>query len=123
MYKSLTPLGRSETGMPDAIQGIYSRFNCEAGHRDRLCHMIQNSCHGSSVVFDCVSNPGHVVKDFGIDANVSSQNTSICKSQYSLKDPIADCWGSCDFLPGKKKRKLGYLIFLAKNTKEIKWEN
>lgn len=65
--------------------------------------MVQNYCHGSSVVLDCGFNPGHVVKDFGINANVSSQNTSVCKSQDSLKYSIADCWGSGDFLPGKKK--------------------
>lgn len=69
--------------------------------------MVQNSCRGSSVVLDCVFNPGHVAEDFGIDANISSQNTSICKSQDSLKYPIADCRGSCDFLPGE--RKPGYL--------------
>lgn len=96
---------------PWSLFGLY----CEAGHGYRLCHLAQNPCHESSVVLDCMFNPGHVVKDVGIDANISSQNTAICKSQDPLQDTIADCWCSCDFLPGE--RKPGYLSGTHKESR------
>jgi hypothetical protein len=78
-------------------------FNCEGV--DVPCHMFQNSsCCGSSVIFHGIFNPGQVVKDASIDANISSQNTAICIRQDSIKYPVADCWGSRDFLWRKKTR-------------------
>lgn len=80
-------------------------FNCEVGCGHMLCHMFQNSsCCESSVIFHDIFNPGHVVKDASIDANISSQNAAICIRQYSIKYPIADRWGSRDFLREKKTR-------------------
>lgn len=87
-------------------RGLF-RFACEAGHGYRLCHVVQNSCFGSLVVLDCIFNPGNVVQDSGIDASISSQSTSVNKGEDSLKSPIADGWGSRDFLLGE--RTLGYL--------------
>lgn len=61
---------------------VLFRFDWETGreHQYQLNRMVRNSCPGSSTVSDCMFNPGDVVQDSGVDANVSSQNTSICKS-------------------------------------------
>lgn len=89
-----------------ASHGPMSPFNCEVGCGHMLCHMFQNSsCCESSVIFHGIFNPGHVVKDASIDANISSQNAAICIRQYSIKYPIADSWGSRDFL---REKKTGY---------------
>lgn len=87
-------------------------FNCEVGCGHMLCHMFQNSsCYGSSVIFHGLFNPGHIVKDASIDANISSQNTAICIRQDSIKYSIADCRGTCDFLQKKESQ----VIFQARD--------
>lgn len=83
--------------------GHLVRFNSEAGLRNRWCHRVQNSCHENSVIPDGIFNPGYVAINPGIDTHIGSQNTPIGKRQDSLKYPVAHCWGSCDFLPGKRR--------------------